>query len=103
MLTRFSKKVFVGFLALSLAGAPALADDDDDEQELTLEQLPSQVRATVESEARGGQIDEIEMETGKDGKVRFEVEIRKGGEKLEVVIAADGAVLERKVERRKRK
>lgn len=117
MSTKIIRTLIVGFLAALLTGPTAFAgkggdkdkdkdeteQDEEQEQTLTLEQLPSQVRTTVEAEAQGGKIIEIEMENGKDGKVLFEVEILKGGQKVEVLIASDGSVIKRKVIGAKRK
>jgi uncharacterized membrane protein YkoI len=89
-------------LAMTIAGglyAPVsqAADDDESEEQLTLAQVPPAVRATIENEAKGGNIAEIERET-KGGKVTYEVEIIKDGKELEIEIAADGSVLRREAE-----
>jgi uncharacterized membrane protein YkoI len=62
-----------------------------------IDELPPAVRATVERETTGGQIEEIERES-KDGRVVYEVEFTRDGLEIELEIAEDGTVLEREEE-----
>lgn len=75
-----------------LAAGPLLADDD-----LTLEQLPATVRATVERETKGGQVTDIERDR-EAGKVIYEVEFTLDGKSYELDIAEDGGLLERRLD-----
>jgi uncharacterized membrane protein YkoI len=62
-----------------------------------IDELPPAVRATVERETTGGQIEEIERES-KDGRVVYEVEFTRDGLEIELEVAEDGTVLEREEE-----
>jgi uncharacterized membrane protein YkoI len=91
------KIALVALLALLVCFAVVAAsmgdkDKDEQEQQVTLEQLPAAVRATLESEAAGGTITEIVKET-KDGAVVYEADVTKDGKKLEVKIAEDGKLI----------
>lgn len=77
-------------LALLALTAPAYAGED-----LTLEQLPAAVKATVQREVKTGQILEIERDQ-KKGQPLFEIEFLDGGVKWEIHVAPDGTLLSRK-------
>jgi len=62
-----------------------------------LEQLPAPVRATIERETAGGQIKEIEQDH-EGGQLIYEVEFTQGGQQFELDIAADGKLLERRLD-----
>ncbi len=66
-------------------------------QDLTLDQLPPAVRATVERETKGGQVTDIELDT-ELGKKIYEVEFSVEGKEWELDIAEDGALLERRLD-----
>jgi uncharacterized membrane protein YkoI len=91
-------------LALSVAAATALsvvpaalAEAEENEQKVTVDQLPPAVRKTLEKEAAGGKILEIEKERER-GKTVYEAQIIKNGQKWEIEIAEDGKVLDREQE-----
>lgn len=86
---RFTALLFASLTALSPA---ALADDDDD---LTIDQLPKAARDTVVRETKGGTITEIDRENEK-GKVYFEVEFTQNNKRFEIHVAEDGKLLRRK-------
>lgn len=67
------------------------------EKHLKIEELPDAVRATVERETGGAEIEELVQESEK-GKIFYEVEFKKDGKEHEVKIAEDGTVLERETE-----
>ncbi len=71
--------------------------EDKREEEITLEQVPAAVRATILKEAAGAKITEVERET-KNGKTVYEAEFLRDGQEIEVKIAPDGTVLSREVE-----
>jgi len=83
--------MFAIALAASLVPAVAAAG-----REVPLESLPPPVRATVEREVAGGQIDEIEEERKRDGRIIYEVEFWQGDKKFEIHVAADGTLLKRR-------
>jgi hypothetical protein len=66
-------------------------------QDVTIDQLPPAVRATVERETTGGQITDIERDH-EQGKVIYEVEFTSGGKEYELDIAEDGKLLERRLD-----
>lgn len=79
-------------LCLTLA-VVSFAGKCEKEEEVTLDQCPAAVQATLKEQAKGGTIDEIEKVT-EDGKVIYEAEITKDGKEYEVEIAEDGTLLE---------
>ena len=81
----------VGMMSLGAGAARA------DEQEVTLDQVPAAVKATILKESAGGKITEIERETT-DGKTVYEAEFILNGEEIEIEIAPDGTLLGREVE-----
>lgn len=66
-------------------------------KDVSLEQLPPAVRATVERETKGGQIKDIE-EDREAGRLIYEVELILNGQEYELDIAADGTLLERRLD-----
>ncbi len=92
------KVMWLPLVGLSLFGLLALGAlvDDEHEAEITLEQCPAAVRATILRGAGDGKITEIERETDKNGKVTYEAEFMQDGREIE--IAPDGTLLGREVE-----
>lgn len=72
-------------------------DDGEDEQEISLDQVPAAVKATILAEAKGAQIKEVERET-KSGKTVYEAEWVEDGKEIEVKVAADGTLLKKEIE-----
>lgn len=66
--------------------------DKDQDQELTIEQLPPAVRATLQAQAQGNPIKDIEKET-EDGVTFYSADIIQGDKKLGVEIAENGQLL----------
>jgi hypothetical protein len=77
-------------LTVFAVAVPAYAGED-----ITLEQLPAAVKATVEREVKTGQILEIERDQ-KKGQPIFEIEFLDAGVKWEIHVAPDGKLLNRK-------
>ncbi len=67
------------------------------EEKVSIDQVPAAVKATIQKEAQGGTLREIERET-KDGKTVYEAEVQKDGKEVEVKVAEDGTLLGREVE-----
>jgi hypothetical protein len=65
-------------------------------EDVSLSELPQAVRATIESETKGFEIDEIERDED-DGKIVYEVEVD-GDSDMKIKIAEDGTLLEREEE-----
>jgi len=73
-------------------------DDDDEagEKEVTLEQVPAAVRETILKEAGKNPVKEVEQET-RNGQTLYEAEWVADGQEVEVLVSADGKVLNRQV------
>jgi hypothetical protein len=88
-ITKSSILTAVLALALSL---PALVYAK--EEKVKLADCPEAVQKTINDQAQGGKIVEIEKETKKDGTVVYEAEIKTtDGKEVEVTVAADGTLL----------
>jgi len=72
-------------------------DDDDGEKDVTLDQVPAAVKATILKEAAGSKVEEIEAET-RGGRTVYEAEWHEGGKEIEIKVAPDGKLLKREVE-----
>ena len=83
-----------GFVAAVLSGCAMGERDDDDagEVEVSIDQLPADVRATLERESAGGTIQQIDRETG-GGRTLYSADVLRGGEKWEIEIAEDGTLI----------
>jgi len=78
---------------------PVLADENEQEVIVALEQLPTAVRATLQRESTGGTLGKIEKET-KDGRVIYEAEITLDGREYEAKVTEDGILLKKELEDR---
>jgi hypothetical protein len=65
--------------------------------DVPIDQLPQPVRTTVERETQGGQITDIERDA-EHGQTIYEVEFVLDGKEYELDIAADGKLLERRLD-----
>jgi len=66
----------------------------EEEEILTMEDLPPAVQETVKGESAGAEIKELVLET-EEGKIFYEVEFEKDGKEYEVKILEDGTILKR--------
>jgi hypothetical protein len=66
-------------------------------QDVSVDQLPPAVRATVDRETKGGQITDIERDS-ELGQLIYEVEFTLDGKEFELDIAEDGKLLERRLD-----
>jgi len=73
-------------------GAIATQQFLDNESEVSINQVPAAVKATLVAQANGGTIQEIEMDT-EDGQTIYEAEVVINGVEVDVRIAADGTLL----------
>jgi hypothetical protein len=91
----------LGLAAVSLAFTPAWAADANkkmakSEQQVSMDQVPAPVKATIDKEAKGGAtVGTVTQETDKKGKTYYEVQIDKGGKQRYVNISPEGKVLKR--------
>ena len=92
-------KVLLPLIGLSVVGMMTFGAwaGNADEEEVTLEQVPAAVKATILKESAGGKITEIEREM-KNGKTVYEAEFILNGDEIEIKVAPDGTLLGRKVE-----
>lgn len=61
---------------------------------VAMEKVPAPVRATIQRETKGGQIKGIEKDLD-EGVLVYEVEFTRDGKAFELVVAADGKLLDR--------
>lgn len=87
----------LGVMMCLAASVAIMAEKGHKGQEVTIDQLPAAVRATLESQAQGGTIEEIEKKTKGGAEIYF-AEVLKDNQKLEVKIAADGTLIKSEVE-----
>lgn len=83
-------------VAAMLVPAVAWANDDNDDDDLTLEELPAAVRSTLEREAKGATIEDIDRERRADGSTYYEVEIEHTDQEWKLQISPTGELLQRK-------
>lgn len=84
-----------GFVTTAAQGAD---EKDKAKTELTIDQVPAAVKATVTKEAgKDGKIGDIEKKT-KDGKTVYEAELTLGDKKYELTIAQDGKLISKKLD-----
>jgi hypothetical protein len=91
--------LLAGALGLGF-GARAMADEgktagEHQGESVTLTDLPKAAQDTLNREAKGGKIEEVRKETGKDGTVKYEAEIVKNGKGRDIQVSESGKVLER--------
>ena len=100
-------RLFLLFLLIVMAGASAYglstANDDEESRELAalLKDVPDAVKATILTEilheVKDLQLEELTREQEEE-QIVYEVELELGGKDLELEIAADGKLLDKKVE-----
>ena len=72
-------------------------DDEEDEQELSIDEVPAAVKATLMREAAGGTLKEIDLEN-EDGQTVYEADVIIDGKEVEIQIAPDGSLLGKEVD-----
>ena len=99
MYSAFEKSKLVEFALvaalLTLVGvntAPVFGGKD-----VSLSEVPQAVRATIERELKGVEIDDLERDKD-DGKIVFEVEAKDDGRDIDLKIAEDGTLLQKEEE-----
>lgn len=83
--------------ALALGACHHAREDHDNDVVVKMADVPAAVRATIEREARGGKIGEIERET-KNGRVVYTADVTEGGNEWDLTVAEDGTFLGREAE-----
>ena len=69
------------------------SDDDGDEVEIPLSEVPANVLAAARAAVPGIVFEEAERET-EDGRIVYELEGEANGKEYEIEVSADGTVLE---------
>jgi uncharacterized membrane protein YkoI len=72
-------------------------DEGEDEEQVSINEVPRAVKATILKHAKGGEIKKIERED-EDGKVIYEAEVAIGGKEVELKVAPDGKLVGKEVE-----
>ena len=90
-------QLWLGVLIAGSLGLGSLAWADEDEEPVTLDQVPPAVRATIQRESRGATLEDLHLEADRDQTV-YGAEIVKDGQAYEVHIARDGTVINRVTE-----
>jgi hypothetical protein len=85
-----------GTLGLGLAGQVRAAKNDKGslEESITIAEVPSAARATLEREAQGGALEQLRKETGRDGTVVYQADVIKNGKETKLQVDAAGKLLE---------
>ena len=87
--------VLAGFLVF---GPPDALGGKKTEKDVTIDQVPAAVKATILKEAGDNKIEEIE-EVSRDGKVvYYEAEWKSGGKEIEIKVDPSGKLLSKEVE-----
>ena len=84
-------------ILLSLASAGCkeqIAAWKEREQQIAMRDAPASVKATIEQEAQGGSVREIEKST-EGGKTVYTAKVVANGQEQETLIAEDGQVIRR--------
>jgi hypothetical protein len=82
----------VTILAAAILAGGCAGMNGETEERVALANVPAPVRATLEREAGGAAIGEIERET-EGGRTVYEAEVMRDGKKREISVAADGTVV----------
>lgn len=99
----WKKPTMLMLAGLALVAGFALtvwAGDKENEKAVTMDQVPAEVKATILKEAGSAEIKELESKT-RDGQTVYEAEWVANGKEMEIAVAADGKVLNKKIEKEK--
>jgi uncharacterized membrane protein YkoI len=67
------------------------------EKQISIEQVPALVQATILAQANGGTVGEIEMETA-NGRTIYEADVTINGQEVEIKVAPDGTLVAKNAE-----
>jgi hypothetical protein len=90
----FGVAMVAGFVAYAERSVGAAGEND---QAVSIDQVPAVVKATLLKEAGSGTIKEIELDD-EDGKAVYEAEVIIEGQKTEIKIADDGTLLSKQAD-----
>lgn len=98
------KLVKYGQAVAAAVSAKATGEDTDDKDEkeedeikIKLADAPAAVQKTLQREAAGAAINEVVKET-EDGKTTYEAKVKIDGQEYEIKVAADGTLIEKRLE-----
>lgn len=98
---RLAPPIAAALILSALGGAAGCCNSckehEDHETLVQMSEVPAAVQATLNREAAGGKVIEIEKEM-KDGKTVYSADIESGGKKWDVMVAEDGGVISKKEE-----
>jgi ABC-type glycerol-3-phosphate transport system substrate-binding protein len=93
--------LMAGVVALGLSGCASTAskaeDKEGDEITVTIDQVPDPVKATLQREAEGANIANVDKET-EDEKNIYEADAMIGGKNYEIKVADDGTLVSKKLD-----
>lgn len=96
MVTQIKVHLIAAAVLIGMA-IPVVADEKGKsrEEKVKLRDCPAAVQKTINDQAEGGKVLEVEKETNKDGTVIYEAEVKKtSGKKIEISVAEDGKLIE---------
>jgi len=98
------KAAWAILLAAITVGAtvPSIAQADEKEKIVSLDQIPAPARQSLLREAKGAAIQRVEVESEK-GKTVYEGVIKQGDDMIGIVVDAQGTVLGRHSEKNEKK
>ncbi len=97
------RRMIAALLSIGLAGlgcnSSYAGDKQKDEQDVKIhmDQVPAAVKATLEKEANGGRLGDIDKEL-KKGKAIYSANATVGGKAYEIKVAEDGALVSKKLD-----
>lgn len=89
---RYLSLDLLGLVALTIASGCATGESD-----VSMNDLPPAVRATIESETSGGKIKDIEKKT-KNGETVYTADAELNGKMWDITVASDGKLVSKAVD-----
>jgi hypothetical protein len=98
MTSKHVKLIGLAIIAVLAVGLSIAQAGKKTEKDVTIDQVPAAVKATILKEAGSNTIEEIE-EVSKDGKVvYYEAEWKTGGKEIEIKVDPKGKLLSKEIE-----
>jgi uncharacterized membrane protein YkoI len=72
-------------------------DDEEDEVEMTLDQVPAAVREGLQREAGGAAVTKVEKET-EHGRTGYETDVKIDGKEWEIIVDENGKLISKKLD-----
>ncbi len=90
-------RLTAGLAAMSVILSAAVLPGCAGEQTISMAEVPPAVKATLDREAKGGQVTESEKEM-KNGKTVYSFDAKVDGKAWDIVIAEDGVLISKEPE-----